>query len=236
MNTGLQDAVNLAWKLALVHQRAADIALLDSYEAERRPAAQMVANSGDDFERAQTINDPTERQTRDQTLRVTLTDPASRHHEAVAEAELNVDYSGSPIVSGDPNRSLAPGQRLPDTIPVDASASGPGRPPGLTHRAGHTLLLLGGPTAPGTALAGLLESLHELTAESPLFEAAVALGVGPDLPDQSGHLDPVAADLLGVQRTTLLAVRPDGYIGLRADHNHLAALERYQTRVRVGHR
>jgi 2-polyprenyl-6-methoxyphenol hydroxylase-like FAD-dependent oxidoreductase len=33
MNCGLQDAVNLAWKLALVYQGAAEPALLDSYEA-----------------------------------------------------------------------------------------------------------------------------------------------------------------------------------------------------------
>jgi 2-polyprenyl-6-methoxyphenol hydroxylase-like FAD-dependent oxidoreductase len=39
MNTGLQDAYNLAWKLALVLSNRADQALLDTYEAERRPFA-----------------------------------------------------------------------------------------------------------------------------------------------------------------------------------------------------
>src|SRR6478609_9148651 len=61
MNTGLQDAANLAWKLALVHAGAADDDLLDTYEAERRPAAATVAASGDDFEHAQMLTDPTER-------------------------------------------------------------------------------------------------------------------------------------------------------------------------------
>lgn len=37
LNTGIQDAHNLAWKLALVTRGAASPALLDSYEAERRP-------------------------------------------------------------------------------------------------------------------------------------------------------------------------------------------------------
>jgi len=37
----------------------------------------------------------------------------------VAEAELNVDYAGSPIVAGDANTQPAPRQRLPDTIPVE---------------------------------------------------------------------------------------------------------------------
>jgi hypothetical protein len=30
---------------------------------------------------------------------------------------------------------------------------------------------------------------------------------------------------------TLLAIRPDGYIGLRSDRNHLSALERYAARL-----
>ena len=42
MNTGLQDAYNLAWKLALVVKGRADPALLDSYEQERIPVAQRL--------------------------------------------------------------------------------------------------------------------------------------------------------------------------------------------------
>lgn len=41
-NTGVADAHNLAWKLAMVLRGEADPALLDSYEAERRPIAQMT--------------------------------------------------------------------------------------------------------------------------------------------------------------------------------------------------
>ncbi|MGO1051729.1 FAD-dependent monooxygenase [Crossiella sp. CA198] len=39
LNTGIADAENLAWKLAMVHRGQAGPALLDSYEAERRPLA-----------------------------------------------------------------------------------------------------------------------------------------------------------------------------------------------------
>src|SRR5277367_4597473 len=42
LNLGLQDAVNLGWKLAAVVAGGAEPALLDTYEAERRPAAQRV--------------------------------------------------------------------------------------------------------------------------------------------------------------------------------------------------
>jgi hypothetical protein len=47
MNTGLQDAYNLAWKLALVVQGKADAALLDSYEQERVPVAQRLLKTTD---------------------------------------------------------------------------------------------------------------------------------------------------------------------------------------------
>lgn len=47
MNTGLQDAYNLAWKLALVVQGQADEALLDTYEAERLPVAQALLRGTD---------------------------------------------------------------------------------------------------------------------------------------------------------------------------------------------
>jgi 2-polyprenyl-6-methoxyphenol hydroxylase-like FAD-dependent oxidoreductase len=47
MNTGLQDAYNLAWKLALVVQGRAEPALLDSYEQERIPVAETLLRTTD---------------------------------------------------------------------------------------------------------------------------------------------------------------------------------------------
>ncbi|MGC7532179.1 FAD-dependent monooxygenase, partial [Pandoraea pneumonica] len=47
MNTGLQDAANLAWKLAAVLKGDAGDALLDSYEAERLPVAHHVLELSD---------------------------------------------------------------------------------------------------------------------------------------------------------------------------------------------
>jgi 3-(3-hydroxy-phenyl)propionate hydroxylase len=45
MNTGLQDAVNLGWKLAAVSHGHASHELLDTYEAERRPVAERVLHN-----------------------------------------------------------------------------------------------------------------------------------------------------------------------------------------------
>ena len=45
MNTGMQDAYNFAWKLALVIKSQADEKLLDTYEEERRPVAKDVVST-----------------------------------------------------------------------------------------------------------------------------------------------------------------------------------------------
>lgn len=105
----------------------------------------------------------------------------------------------------------------------------------LAYRAGHTLLLVGGPSADGRALVDLYGALDELSTDSPLFEAAIALGTQPDLPIQIGRIEPAGADLLGVQGITLLAVRPDGHVGMRCDRDHLNALERYRTLLEARH-
>jgi 2-polyprenyl-6-methoxyphenol hydroxylase-like FAD-dependent oxidoreductase len=49
MNTGLQDAANLAWKLALVLKGSAPSGLLDTYHSERWPVGQKVLNVTDKF-------------------------------------------------------------------------------------------------------------------------------------------------------------------------------------------
>lgn len=49
MNAGMHDAINLAWKLSLVLRGIAKPALLDTYEAERRPNAQKLINYDEDI-------------------------------------------------------------------------------------------------------------------------------------------------------------------------------------------
>ena len=94
MNTGIQDAYNLGWKLALVASGAAPETLLNSYEAERRPIAQAIAHSGDDAEARAVRQDPAARQA----LIQFLATPEGRRLAAIAEAEIAFGYDQSPIV------------------------------------------------------------------------------------------------------------------------------------------
>jgi hypothetical protein len=233
MNSGLQDAANLAWKLALVCKGAAEPVLLDSYEAERRPVAEMITQSGDAVEQAQMITDPAQRASRDKALRAELAEPSRRHHEVVAEAELDVDYPRSPIVVGDASSVFAPGQRFPDTIEVQMRDNSR-RLHELTHRTRHTLLLIGGAMAQGQELEKVFSDVQELATGSILIEAAFAFATRDGLPDQIGRIAPEAAVMLGVEEVTLFAVRPDGYIGMRCDRDHASALERYSSLIQAG--
>jgi hypothetical protein len=181
------------------------------------------------------LTNPTESDARDQAIKAMIADPKARQHEIVAETELNIDYSGSPIVSGDPHSYLKAGQRLPELISVQRTDGQPCRLYEVAHRAGHTLILLAGPAADASALADLHATLQGVAANSPLFEAAVGFGSNRDLPARIGYLEPAAANLLGVEGLTLLAMRPDGYIGLRADRDQLGALQHYRGLVLAGH-
>jgi 2-polyprenyl-6-methoxyphenol hydroxylase-like FAD-dependent oxidoreductase len=233
MNCGLQDAFNLAWKLALVHKGAAHETLLGSYEIERRPAAEMIMKSGDGMEDKLTMTDPTERKARDEAIKASLADREKLHHDMVAETELNIQYAHSPIIFGDANGSFAAGSRLPDNIPVHLRAA-TSNLHALGHHAGSTLMLLGGPTANAPALLALHSTLQKHIKDSPLFEVAVALTAEAGQADSIGRLEPSAATQLGIEGITLLAIRPDGYVGLRADRDHLAALDRYAAVLQTG--
>jgi hypothetical protein len=232
MNSGLQDAFNLAWKLALVCHGVADPTLLDTYEAERRPVAVMVTQSGDAAERAQVVVGQAEREARNGALRAIFADPAARHHEIVAETELDVEYAHSPIVLGNANQHLAPGERLPDTLAVHPWGESPCGLHQLAHRPGHTVLILGGRTADGPELTRLLILLQDTVGRSPVFDTVLALSAGTSSPQQVGRLAAAAAQALGVEGVSVLVVRPDGYIGLRADQDYLAALARYEATLR----
>jgi 2-polyprenyl-6-methoxyphenol hydroxylase-like FAD-dependent oxidoreductase len=107
MNSGLQDAFNLAWK------GQCSTALLDSYDAERRPVAETITASGDAVERAQSVTDPDERRARDETLRAVSADPTSRHWRPTRRCwcrEFDPSGKGG-IVNIEPNKRVESNRR-----------------------------------------------------------------------------------------------------------------------------
>ena len=226
MNTGLQDAFNLGWKLALVCHGLSAPGLLESYEAERRPVAIRVAQSGEDSEANQSQQSEEERLARDSGIRSTFADHESSHPEVVAHAELDRSYAGCGLVLGDTNDHLPPGVRLPNTAPVHPFGGGALPLHEQTHRANHTLLVLGGPEANAEEVLVAKKVLEATIAGSPLVDAVLGFCVQPAAADV-GQMDHSVAEQLGIKRLTVLAIRPDRYVGLRQDSGDPAIVERY---------
>src|SRR5215470_9504985 len=100
MNTGLQDAWNLVWKLDLCVRRHGNEELLESYAAERKPVIKHVIDVTHFMTKA--MGTPSKLA---QALRNTVIPLVSRlapfQHAFVQNlSELGVAYRGSPIVEG----------------------------------------------------------------------------------------------------------------------------------------
>jgi hypothetical protein len=114
MNTGMQDAFNLAWKLAAVIDGQAGDTLLDSYEAERLPIADDVIAFTDRLTKAGTLSG-VPRRIRDVVIRMVSRVPAARRYMAETATEVNLSYQNSPIAVGRrPRRAnVSAGEHLP---------------------------------------------------------------------------------------------------------------------------
>jgi len=224
MNTGLQDAFNLGWKLAAVCRGEAGAGLLDTYEAERRPVAERVVSSGAEIESAHALTDADKRAERDAEIRRRLADPDVAHHEAAAASEIDRSYPRSRAVAGDDSSGLAPGRLLFDTGDVEPVDGDPRPLHELTHSEGHTLIVLGGPQADPARVGDLVTELERRSGAAVV--AVVGLCTRPGGP-QVGRIDESVSAQLGVVGVTVLAVRPDRYIGLRDDAGDPRAVEAY---------
>jgi hypothetical protein len=127
-------------------------------------------------------------------------------------------------VAGDDGSGLAPGLLLPDTRQVEPADGDPRPLHELTHRRGYTLLVLGGPKADPGRVAELVAKLEGRSGAA--VDAVVGLCTRPGGP-QVGRIDETVAAQLGVVGVTLLAVRPDRYIGFRNDNGDPRAVEAY---------
>ncbi|MDA9439598.1 monooxygenase [Bradyrhizobium sp. CCBAU 51745] len=102
INSGFEDAVNLAWKFAATVQGWAPAGLLDSYDAERRP---VFASTARDFIEASIFRDRDFLRQHDPARDRADFEAAWRARHSGARAEVNAfepNYEGSPIVFGPP--------------------------------------------------------------------------------------------------------------------------------------
>jgi 2-polyprenyl-6-methoxyphenol hydroxylase-like FAD-dependent oxidoreductase len=176
LNIGVQDAVNLGWKLAQVVNKTSPESLLDTYHAERHPVgarvlrntmAQVALSSPDD-------RHPALREIMAELL--SMDEPRRRIAAMVSGLDIHYDLGeGHPLL----------GRRMPD---LDVhTAEGPTRVSTLLHDARPVLLNLGEPggvdISPWAARVQLVDAKHVGTWELPVLgevTAPAAVLIRPD--------------------------------------------------------
>jgi pentachlorophenol monooxygenase len=215
MNTGIQDAYNLGWKLALTVQGVAVDGLLDTYQAERHPVGEEVVGR-------------TVRHARGG-FEADADDPST---VILREAQLLVGYPDSPLVGEDvEGQQLVagprPGQRAPDCRGLQRrSVAFPLRLFELLRGGEHTLLVY---AEDNGQAAGFSEVATEATARAAgRLRTYVVLAAGVD---PTGVMLPTVEDASGQFRASYDAVggcgyliRPDGYVGYRAGNITISKL------------
>ena len=115
MNTGILDAHNLGWKLALVASGRAPDTLLDSYGTERRPVADEVLKLTHALVHYGSMSHPIKRGVRDIVVPVLGRTPVIQRRAARRLSQVYVTYPPGPLASPDRGRAgPRPGQRMPD--------------------------------------------------------------------------------------------------------------------------
>ncbi|WP_344194575.1 FAD-dependent monooxygenase [Kribbella karoonensis] len=203
MNTGIQDAINLGWKLARAANASDPETLLDSYELERRPVARSTTAWTNLVFWGESGLDPLASLIRTVLLPVgapLLLPAVLRRRRLLAAgfrilAQLRISYPNSPLSIDDGRPESLPirvGDRLPD-LPVTVADAGT-RLQSLTASPGtHLLLLRDAPTPDPVASDGWTR-VHRLQ-------------------DRPGR--------------GLIAVRPDGYVGFRTTESTSLHLHRW---------
>ena len=142
MNTGMMDAHNLAWKLALVADGRAPDALLDTYGQERVPIASGVLELTNKIVRLVTMRNRAKRAVRDTVLPVASRMPVVQRRAARKMSQLSVAYPWSPLTQPDGHgRGPKPGDRFPD-LEVRGER-GPARLHRLLGNGRHVLVVSG---------------------------------------------------------------------------------------------
>jgi 2-polyprenyl-6-methoxyphenol hydroxylase-like FAD-dependent oxidoreductase len=244
MNISMQDAYNLAWKLALVIRGDGRPRLLDSYDAERRPVGEQVLRITA-RNTAATARGVAGRELRERLASSALRLEGVRRRNLRTRAEIDLVYRQSPIVVED----WAPARRRPtaggltgllSSLPIDLTASQApqpgerapdtvfGSPPtrrlfDVLRGTKHVLLMFAGvtPTRERFAQLGTLARAVAVRHDGQVAVHIVTPSAAEpsDLGwDGSLLLDPDRAlhSRWGADAACLYLIRPDGYVGYRA--------------------
>lgn len=206
LNTGIQDAYNLGWKLAMVVHGHADAVLLDTYDAERVPVGQaLLASTGAVTNSAMAGSTTGDTQNFDRGFIRQLIWNASG---------LSVEYPDSPLTvpEDQAGEGPRPGQRLTQICAADAHSPGWVALRALLRTTAWHLLVFA-----GSRYAASQDQVAAATQPLPAWLDQVTISrrrldeVDRGVWDPDGRVQ----DTLAATDGGWILVRPDGYLSAR---------------------
>ena len=246
MNTGLQDAYNLAWKLAATIKGVVKPAVLDSYTPERHAVGKQVLKMTDTMTRVMELRNPVATTIRDRLISVLSSAEIFRNTGARQMSELDVNFRDSPIVSeyhegvfgafavfGGPRA----GDRAPDAEGLQVNGASR-RLFDLLRGDKHTLLLCADGTGSGelAQLGSIARQVADKYGKS-ITTFLVTKGGAAAIPGWQGDtvIDTTGAlrQAYHVAAAGVYLIRPDGYVAYRSFPPNAASLSEFLSRIFV---
>jgi 2-polyprenyl-6-methoxyphenol hydroxylase-like FAD-dependent oxidoreductase len=231
MNTGIQDAYNLAWKLALVIRGIADEPLLDSYHAERHPIGQRLLTTTDRFFTVISGQNPTAKFLRGHLAPQIVARVLARHSFRKwfvgTLAQIRTSYPHSPLNHQQGSawqQAPAPGDRARE---VDVVVDGaPQRLHTLLGGTRHTVLLFTGVDDQAQPAVELCRIANRIEQAYPDLVRAFVITTErfADHTAAIGDPDHTAHNRYGIRHAAAFVIRPDLHIGFRGTPVNLHTL------------
>ena len=250
MNTGIQDAYNLAWKLALFVAGDAPESILDSYQAERHAVSTMVLRNTDTMTKVGTIRGTLGKALRGHLIPLMGAIPPLAHGLSNQMAGVTIEYSQSPIIHADRNSLIgrvaamlsasgpAAGSHAPDCEPVMDSNGKSTRLGAMIRGTSHSLLIFEGMGTPAdtSRMIELAAAVNKRAGSR--IRSFIVVKDRDRLSAPSGDREDIVGDparmahrAYGATDPCLYLIRPDGYIGFRGALVDEAQLIDYLSRI-----
>lgn len=227
MNMGIQDAYNLAWKLALIIKGKATPLLLDSYQAERYPVVNEIVKQTENFTKMALFDESFLTNLQKFSQQILQGEKNLINKICAQVSQVNIQYQQSPIISYEErNNDLSPrsGERAPDVV-IDKSS----RLYDYLRNTQHNILLFTGMSEIKQALPHIKQLKEWLNQLHPDLIKTHVIST-----EKMNDMDDVIFDSNGVihqryqiKQPAILIIRPDNYIAYYSEKLEYTFIEKF---------
>ncbi len=258
MNTGMQDALNLAWKLELVEKGVAKPELLDTYQSERHPVGQMLLRSTDAVTKVVNIRNHIAQNVRNRLMPILASHDVVKQRAWRTLSMLGINYRNSSIVAEhrenlkrsfshpisemhawfDFGHGPTPGDRAPDGVLTALNSTEGSHLFELFHNTKHNLLLFQGLQDASESIDSINKVVDAIKSE---YGDWIRCNVVLSNKEDSSKIHKVDSILVdgdaslhhryGAAHSCLYLVRPDEYVAYRSQPIELSELTHYLQKI-----